>query len=149
MHAAYDDYVETDTMSTTLLDLQAGPAVHAQREACGADVVAMNVGRGGALYSVTQNILVLPGIIHSDNEIGHNLGLNHDRGAENTCADSGNDIMAIAILRVHFARSSPMTVLLTSVPVIHCQRRLPAPECRGSSDTSYALYNGKPIGDVQ
>jgi len=47
VHAAYDDYVETDDVTTTLYALQARPSVHALHQAYGANVEAMIVGHVG------------------------------------------------------------------------------------------------------
>ena len=91
VHAAYDDYVETDDMVTTLHALPAKPSVHALCQAYGADVVAMIVGRGqycgvgymgpsiGSMYSVSSYSCAT-GYYTFGHEIGHNFGLNHDRG---------------------------------------------------------------------
>ena len=91
VRAAYDDYVETDDMVTTLHALLAKPSVHALRQAYGADVVAMIVGRGqycgvgymgpsiGSMYSVSSYSCAT-GYYTFGHEIGHNFGLNHDRG---------------------------------------------------------------------
>ena len=156
--AAYDDYVETDDMITTINALWAKPSVLALREAYGADVVAMIVGRGQHcgvsyygpikenMYSVSHYTCAT-GYYTFGHEIGHNLGLNHDRGAENMCTDSVNNNYGYRDPEAEFR----------SILAYGCA----ADQCTGNSlpeeaactrvqrfSNTYALYNGKPIGDV-
>ena len=142
VHAAYDDYVETDDTGTTLHALPAKPSVHALCQAYGADVVAMIVGRGqycgvgyngpsiGSMYSVSHYSCAT-GYYTFGHEIGHNFGLNHDRGSKNQCTTTGYNY-DFAILRLNSAQSLPMPVMQMSVLVIYCQRELPAPESNDS-----------------
>jgi len=157
VHAAYDDYVETDDMGTTLHALSAKPSVHALRQAYGADVVSIIVGRGqhcrmaymgpsiGLMYSVSYYSCAT-GYYTFGHEIGHNFGLNHDRGSENQCTDAG----------YNYGYRDPRAEL-RSILAYACN----ANECTGNPlpggapctqvlrfSNTYALYNGKPIGDA-
>jgi hypothetical protein len=157
VHAAYDDYGETDNMSTTLNDLQARPSVQALREAYGADVVAMIVGRGGYcgtayggplkdwMYSVSHYGCAT-GYYTFGHELGHNLGLTHDRGSKNQCNNTDYG----------FGYRDPQAEF-RSILSYWCD----ANQCTGNPlpegapctrvqrfSNTYSLYNGKPIGDA-
>jgi hypothetical protein len=157
LHAAYDDYVETDDMRTTLFALPAKPSVLALREAYGADVVAMIVGRGqycgvgymgpsiGSMYSVSHYSCAT-GYYTFGHELGHNFGVNHDRGSKNQCTNAG----------YAYGFRDPQAEF-RSILAYDCS----ANECTGNPlpagapctrvqrfSNTYALYNGKPIGDV-
>jgi hypothetical protein len=157
VHAAYDDYVETDDMRTTLYALSAKPSVLALREAYGADVVAMIAGRGGycgvgyigpsigSMYSVSHYSCAT-GYYTFGHELGHNFGLNHDRGSKNQCTNAG----------YAYGFRDPQAEF-RSILAYDCS----ANECTGNPlpegapctrvqrfSNTYALYNGKPIGDV-
>ena len=157
VHAAYDDYVETDDMATTLYALPAKPSVHALRQAYGADVVAMIVGRGqycgvgyigpsiGSMYSVSHYSCAT-GYYTFGHEIGHNFGLNHDRGSKNQCTTTG----------YNYGFRDPQAEF-RSILAYACN----ANECTGNPlpagapctrvqrfSNTFALYNGKPIGDA-
>jgi hypothetical protein len=157
VHAAYDDYVETDDMRTTLYALSAKPSVLALRQTYGADVVSMIAGRGGYcgigymgptkeyMYSVSHYGCAT-GYYTFGHEIGHNFGLTHDRGSKNQCTNAG----------YAYGFRDPQAEF-RSILAYSCN----ANECTGNPlpagapctrvqrfSNTYALYNGKPIGDV-
>ena len=155
VHATYDDYIETDEMGVTLTTLQSRPSVQALREAYGADVVAMITGRGGYcglgymgpsknfMYSVTAHSCAT-GYYSFGHEIGHNFGLNHDRGPSNACANSG----------YNYGYRDPQaefrSILAYSCTTGQCTGYTDVGSCTRVQrfSNSYALYNGKPIGDA-
>ena len=94
-------YVE-NSFDTTLADIQKGfiPGVHANRATHGADIVSMIIhddeycGLGyvgpdpDLMFSITSWSCAT-GYYSFGHEIGHNLGLNHDRGSEGDCNSGG------------------------------------------------------------
>lgn len=157
VHAAYDDYVETDDQRTTLYALPGKPSVQALRAAYGADVVAMIAGRGqycgvgyigpsiGSMYSVSHYSCAT-GYYTFGHEIGHNFGLNHDRGSQNQCTNAG----------YNYGFRDPQAEF-RSILAYGCN----ANECTGNPlpqgapctrvqrfSNTFALYNGKLIGDA-
>ena len=143
-------------MRITLRKLKSGEIsadVHKHQETYGADIVSMitsnpsSCGAGyvgprkGTMFSVTEYSCAT-GNYSFGHEVGHNLGLTHDRGTKNACIDDG---------RIGYGWRDPKAAFRT-IMAYNCQKG----QCDNNKGGGCAiiprfsapslLHNGKAIG---